>query len=92
MPRVTLLAGSPCPVLSSTMTPEARLPVLVVLICSGGVMPWTMAAGHMQHTGTLFFLLPRQRPAQHAGVMPLQTRRQSTHPQAPGRIHGTLTQ
>ena len=51
-----------------------------------------MAAGHMQHTGTLFFLLPRQRPAQHASVMPPQTRRQSTHPQAPGRIHGTLTQ
>ena len=51
-----------------------------------------MAAGHMQHTGTLFFLLPRQRTAQHAGLMPPLTRRQSTHPQAPGRIHGALTQ
>jgi hypothetical protein len=46
----------------------------------------------MQHTGKLFFLLPRQRPPQHAGVMPPQTRRQSTQAHAPGRIHGTLTQ
>jgi membrane-bound lytic murein transglycosylase A len=51
-----------------------------------------MAAGHMQHTGKLFFLLLRHRPSQHAGVMPPQPRRQSTHAQAPGRIHGTLTQ
>jgi membrane-bound lytic murein transglycosylase A len=29
-----------------------------------------MAAGHMQHTGTLFFLLPRQKPSHHAGLIP----------------------
>jgi membrane-bound lytic murein transglycosylase A len=51
-----------------------------------------MAAGHMQHTGTLFFLLPRQTPSHHAGLIPPQTRRPSTQAQAPGRIHDTLTQ